>query len=42
MLCEKHDLLQEKVLYFITDSIIYIDDGMKNVKTGDILGRMTD
>ena len=34
--------LNEKVLYFDTDSIIYIDDGTKNVKTGDMLGDMTD
>ena len=31
---------QEKVLYFDTDSIIYVDDGTKNVKTGDMLGDM--
>ena len=34
--------LQEKVLYFDTDSIIYIDDGTKNIKTGDMLGELTD
>ena len=34
--------LNKKVLYFDTDSIIYIDDGTKNVKTGDMLGDMTD
>ena len=35
-------LLTEKELYFNTDSIIYVDDGTKNVKTGDMLGEMTD
>ena len=34
--------MNEKVLYFDTDSIIYIDDGTKNVKTGDMLGDMND
>ena len=29
-------------MYFNTDSIIYVDDGTKNVKTGDMLGDMTD
>ena len=42
MLYDKLDYLQEKVLYFDTDSIIYVDDGTKNVKTGDMLGEMTD
>ena len=42
MLYSKLDYLNEKVLYFDTDSIIYIDDGTKNVKTGDMLGDMTD
>ena len=42
MLYDKLDYLQEKVLYFDTDSIIYTDDGTKNVKTGDTLGDMTD
>ena len=42
MLYDKLDYLQEKVLYFDTDSIIYIDYGTKNVKTGDMLGEMTD
>ena len=41
-LYNKLDYLQEKVLYFDTDSIIYIDDGTKSVKTGDMLGDMTD
>ena len=34
--------MKEKVLYFDTDSIIYLDDGTKNVKTGGMLGDMTD
>ena len=46
MLFNKLDYLREKVLYFDTDSIIYVDDGTKNVKTGamfgDMLGDMTD
>ena len=42
MLYNKLDYLREKVLYFDTDSIIYVDDGTKNVKTGDMLGDMTD
>ena len=42
MLHDKLNYLQEKVLYFDTDSIIYVDDGTKNVKTGDMLGEMTD
>ena len=29
---DKLDYLQEKVLYFDTDSIICIDDGTKNIK----------
>ena len=42
MLYDKLDYLQKKVLYFGTDSIMYIDDGTKNVKTGDMLGEMID
>ena len=42
MLYNKLDYLKEKVLYFDTDSIIYADDGTKTVKTGDMLGDMTD
>ena len=42
MLYDKLDELQEKVAYFDTDSIIYIDDGTKHIKTGDMLGDMTD
>ena len=42
MLYNKLDYLNEKLLYFNTDSIIYVDDGTKNVKTGDMLGDMTD
>ena len=41
MLYNRLDYLKEKVLYFDTDSIIYVDDGTKNVKTGDMLGEMT-
>ena len=42
MLYKKLDYLKEKVLYFDTDAIIYIDDGSKKKKkTGDILGEMT-
>ena len=42
MLYNKLDCLNEKVLYFDTDSIIYADDGTKNIETGDMLGDMTD
>ena len=42
MLNDKLDYLQEKVLYFDTNSLIYVDNGTKNVKTGDRLGEMTD
>ena len=42
MLYNKLDHLKEKVLYFDPDSIIYVDNGTKNVKTGDMLGDMTD
>ena len=42
MLYNKLDYLKEKVSYFDTDSIIYVDDGTKNVKTGDMLGDMAD
>ena len=41
-LYEKLDYLKEKVIYFDTDSIIYIDDGTKKFETGDMLGEMTD
>ena len=37
MLYNKLDYLKKN-----TDSIIYVDDGVKNVKTGDMLGEMTD
>ena len=37
VLYNKLDYLKEKVLYFDTNSIIYIDDNTKNVKTGDML-----
>ena len=36
-LYNKQDYLKEKVLYFDMDSIIYADDGTKNIKTGDSL-----
>ena len=42
MLYDKLDYLNEKVLYFDTDSIIYVDDGTKHIETGDMLGDMTD
>ena len=42
MLYDKLDYLHEKVLYFDTDSIIYADDNTKKIKTGDMLGDMTD
>ena len=42
MLYDKLDYLQKKVLYFDTDSIIYADDGMKHIETGDMLGDMTE
>ena len=42
MLHNKLDYLNEKVLHFDTDSIIYADDGTKNIETGDMLGDMTD
>ena len=42
MLYDKLDYLNEKVLYFDMDSMIYVDDGTKHVKTGDMLGDMTD
>ena len=40
MLYDKLDYLNEKVLYFDTDSIIYADDNTKNIETGDMLGDM--
>ena len=42
MLYNKPDYLKEKVLYFDLDSIILVQDGMKHIKTGDMLGDMTD
>ena len=42
MLYNKLDYLKDKVLYFDMNSILYADDGTKNVKTGDMLGDMTD
>ena len=42
-LYEKLDYLVDQVLYFDTDSVVYIDrpDG-KKIQTGDMLGEMTD
>ena len=42
MLYDKLDYLKDKVLYFDTDSIVFVDDGKKSIKTGDMLGDMTD
>ena len=42
MLYSKPDYLKENVLYFDMDSIIYVDDATKNVKTDDMLGDITD
>ena len=42
MLYDKLDYLNEKVIYFDTDSIIYADNNTKNIETGDMLGEMTD
>ena len=42
MLYNKLDHLKERVIYFDTDSVIYIDDGTNTIKTGDMLGDMTD
>ena len=42
MLYDKLDYLNEKVLYFDTDSIIYVDDNTKKIETDNMLGMMTD
>ena len=42
MLYNKLDYLNEQVLYFDTDSIVYADDGTKQIGTVDMLGDMTD
>ena len=42
MLYDKLEELQDKVTYFDTNSIIFIDDGTKSIKTGDMLGDLTD
>ena len=42
MLYDKLDYLKDKVLYFDTDSIVFVDDGKMSIKTGDMLGDMTD
>jgi len=36
------EYLEDKVAYYDTDSIVYIDDGTKEVKTGCLLGDWTD
>ena len=36
------DYLGDKVIYYDTDSIVYIDDGIQVVKTGCLLGDWTD
>ena len=36
MLYDKLNYLQEKVIYFDTDSIIHVDDGTKHIETGDM------
>ncbi|XP_074115790.1 uncharacterized protein LOC141538307 [Cotesia typhae] len=36
------DVLNEKVLYYDTDSIIYVSDGKNDLATGDFLGDLTD
>ena len=41
-LYEMLDYLEEKVIYYDTDSIVYVDDGTKSVKTGCLLGDWTD
>ena len=44
MLYDKLDYLQEKVLYYFdtASNIQYIDDGTRNIKTGDMFGELTD
>jgi ribosomal protein S20 len=41
-LYEMLDYLVESVIYYDTDSIVYIDDGIKPIKTGCMLGEWTD
>lgn len=41
-LYEMLDKLDDKVAYYDTDSIIYIDDGSEGIKTGCMLGEWTD
>jgi len=41
-LYEMLDYLDEKVIYYDTDSIVYIDDGTKPIITGCMLGDWTD
>ena len=42
MLYEKLDKLKDKVIYYDTDSIIYADNGIDSLQTGDLLGDLTD
>ena len=42
MLYNKLDYLKDKVLYFNTDSIVFVNDGKKSIKTGNMLGDMAD
>ncbi|CAH1103834.1 unnamed protein product [Psylliodes chrysocephalus] len=41
-LYEMLDKLGENIVYYDTDSIIYIDDGLNTVKTGEMLGEWSD
>ncbi|XP_071037195.1 uncharacterized protein [Parasteatoda tepidariorum] len=41
-LYEMLDRLDNKVLYYDTDSIVYIDDGTNKIETGCMLGEWTD
>ena len=42
MLYDKLDYLDRQVIYYDTDSIIYVDNGSKKIETGDELGDLTD
>ena len=42
MLYDKLYYLGRQVIYFDTDSIIYVDDRTKKIETGDTLGSLTD
>ena len=39
---DKISYLDQQALNYDTDSIIYVDDGTKQIETGDMLGDMTD